>query len=76
MTGVFFFFAFLIALRLDYTENPENASNANDNLTPVSIIIRNNLPVYTSVFLRHSAAYAIWTVPILLDKLGHSSRKG
>ncbi|MFW9993708.1 MAG: MFS transporter [Candidatus Odinarchaeota archaeon] len=74
MAGLLYFVGFLVALKL-----PTSNHNGNDNLetftaqelTPSFTVIKNNLAVYTGLFLRHSAAFALWTLwPLFLKGLG------
>ena len=73
MSGFFYFIAFLFALTLpkikyfDSTINPKRPSS----LTPSKEIFRRNSPIYIALFLRHSAANAVWALwPLFLRTLG------
>ncbi|MHA2297459.1 MAG: MFS transporter [Candidatus Hodarchaeales archaeon] len=71
MAGLFFFIGFLVALRLPPVNNGEiNESETVENVTPSLIVIKNNFSIYSAVFLRHSAAFAVWTLwPLFLKGL-------
>jgi len=69
-SGIMFFLAFLIALGLPPLKD-EKLHNV--PLFPKAIIKR-NLPVYSSLLIRHAGASAIWaTLPIYIKQMGASN---
>jgi len=68
--GVMFFLAFLIALGLPPIKD-EKLHNV--PLFPRAII-KKNLPIYSSLLIRHAGASAIWaTLPIYISQMGASN---
>ncbi|MHA2362662.1 MAG: MFS transporter [Candidatus Hodarchaeales archaeon] len=66
MSSIFFFVAFLVALKLPKIEEFTKIIK-NPNYTPSIVIIRKNSPIYVALFFRHSAAHALWTLwPLFL----------
>lgn len=69
-SGIMFFLAFLIALGLPPIKE-EKLHNV--PLFPKAII-RKNLPIYSSLLIRHAGASAIWaTLPIYISQMGASN---
>jgi DHA1 family quinolone resistance protein-like MFS transporter len=69
-SGVMFFLAFLIALGLPPIKD-EKLHNV--PLFPKAII-KKNLPIYSSLLIRHAGASAIWaTLPIYISQMGASN---
>ena len=73
MSGFFYFIAFLFALTLPKIKYFDSTINSKrpSSLTPSKEIFRRNSPIYIALFLRHSAANAVWALwPLFLRTLG------